>query len=120
MGSPLSPILANIFLEFYERDKLATVFDINANTWLRYVDDVFIILPETININQLIEQINSLHPSIQFTYELGYNNSLPFLDTLVIKDQISSKFLKFTENIRNLMHIFILSHIIAIKSKQVL
>ena len=60
--------------------------------WLRYVDDVFVILPNTINIDQLVQQINTLHPSIQFTLELEINNSLPFLDILVIKDLINHTF----------------------------
>ena len=92
MGSPLSPILANIFLEFYERDKLSSVLDFDRNTWLRYVDDVFVILPNTTNIPQLIEQINSLHPSIQFTFEQEQNLSLPFLDIHVIKNQNNHRF----------------------------
>ena len=93
MGNPLSPILANIFLEFYERDKLSTILDINTITWLRYVDDVFAVVPNTTNFDHLLEQINSLHSSIQFTFELEHNNSLPFLDTLVIKDLINSRFI---------------------------
>ena len=86
MGSPLSPILANIFMEFFERDFLPLVGNNTCNIWLRYVDDVFCILPNNLDIDLVISDLNSLHPSIKFKYEIEENSSLPFLDCLILKD----------------------------------
>ena len=40
MGSPLSPVLANIFMEFFESELLADITG-KPVLWLRYIDDVF-------------------------------------------------------------------------------
>ena len=40
MGSPLSPVLANIFMEMFETELLTNVTG-RPLLWLRYVDDVF-------------------------------------------------------------------------------
>lgn len=35
------------------------------------------------NLNNCIDRLNSYYKTIQFTYEIKINNSLPFLDILV-------------------------------------
>ena len=91
MGSPLSPVLSNIFMEFFERNLLSTMLNFSNTIWFRYVDDVFSCLSPSINIDQFLTQLNTLHPCINFKYEIEVNNSLPFLDTLIIKDLNYSK-----------------------------
>ena len=86
MGSPLSPVLSNIFMEFYERNLLPNIFDLSNNIWFRYVDDIFSCVPPSTDIDQFLTQLNSLHSCINFKYEKEENNCLPFLDTLVIKN----------------------------------
>ena len=44
MGSPLSPMMANIFMEDLEMHALETS-PCKRKVWLRYVDDVFAIWP---------------------------------------------------------------------------
>ena len=44
MGSPLSPVLADIFMEEFENSSLNTT-DLQPNMWLRYVDDTFVVWP---------------------------------------------------------------------------
>ena len=58
MGSPLGPILANIFLSYHE-NKLLTKIKIPL-TYFRYVE-IFVVLHSTNNINNLLSKANNLH-----------------------------------------------------------
>ena len=42
MGSPLSPVLANIYMEYFEEMALGST-SLKPSMWLRYVDDTFIL-----------------------------------------------------------------------------
>ena len=82
MGSPLSPIVANIFMEQFEEEALATAPH-PPSLWNRYVDDTFVIQEEQYK-NEFFQHINSLDDNIQFTAETTKaDGSMPFLDTLV-------------------------------------
>ncbi|XP_030841919.1 uncharacterized protein LOC115924186 [Strongylocentrotus purpuratus] len=85
MGSPLSPIIANIFMEHLEHQALKSA-DKSPSLWLRYVDDTFVIWPHsTPDLHQFLDHINNQHPSIKFTMETQHENSIPFLDVLITK-----------------------------------
>ena len=82
MGSPLSPIVANIFMEKFEEEALATAPH-PPSLWKRYVDDTFVIQEEKCS-NEFFQHINSLEDKIKFTAEsTRADASIPFLDTLV-------------------------------------
>ena len=51
--------------------------------WLRYVDDTFILWPHQEDVQILLDHMNSIRPSIQFTMEKEQDSKLPFLDVLV-------------------------------------
>ena len=91
MGSCLSPILSNIFMEYFEKELLPSIVDFEY-TWFRYVDDVFAIIPATVDINEFLAKLNSLSESINFKVEVETGNQLPFLDTLVIRSNNTLKF----------------------------
>jgi hypothetical protein len=44
MGSPLSPVMSNIFMETFEQLALSTAQQ-KPEMWLRYVNDTFVIWP---------------------------------------------------------------------------
>ena len=44
MGLPLSPVLANIYMKYFEEMALGST-SLNPSMWLRYVDDTFILWP---------------------------------------------------------------------------
>ncbi|XP_031352513.1 uncharacterized protein LOC116177636 [Photinus pyralis] len=80
MGNPISGLLANIFIDHLElRIKNLPNFK-HVTTWLRYVDDIFVIWTGT------IEQLHHFHTTInnisdiKFTLETESNNTLNFLD----------------------------------------
>ena len=85
MGSPVSPIVANLYMEYFERKALCTTSA--PRLWITYVDDTFIIQQEDQKQN-FLEHINQIDPAIKFTVESNEENSaIPFLDTLVKQKQ---------------------------------
>ncbi|XP_077277703.1 uncharacterized protein LOC143905912 [Temnothorax americanus] len=84
MGSPLSPILADIVMEDLETYCISHL-NFEIPVFLRYVDDIFAIVPRNA-VETLLEVFNNYHPRLQFTYETKVGGSILFLDTLVIRD----------------------------------
>ena len=81
MGSPLSPIIAYMVMEDIEQKALGS-FNNPPSLWLRYVDDVYVIM-KTKYVDSFHEHINSISTSIQFTKEVESSGSLAFLDVRV-------------------------------------
>jgi predicted GIY-YIG superfamily endonuclease len=88
MGSPLAPILADIFMNHVEQQLENYEHYDKIKLYLRYVDDTFIILngKET-DVKKLVEFVNELHPNLKFTCEIEKQYELPFLDVKVIKQR---------------------------------
>lgn len=85
MGSPLSPVVSNIFMEDFEQQHIKNYTN-KPTIWWRYVDDVFAIWPHDANeLNIFLDYINNQENSIKFTVETETNSQLPFLDTLITK-----------------------------------
>lgn len=84
MGSPLSPILADMVLDDLESECLGKL-DFNISVFYRYVDDILVIIPKD-KINHVLTTFNSYHPRLKFTYEIETNGSINFLDTTVIRE----------------------------------
>lgn len=69
MGNPLSPVIANFFMEKFEQDALNTAVS-RPICWLRYVDDTFVIWSHGEHeLNNFLYHLNSLNPRIKFTME---------------------------------------------------
>ena len=82
MGSPCSPVVANIYLEYFEDMALCPEVPIPIKEWKRYVDDVFSIIPKGQRENML-KYLKSIDPHIKFTVEQpNEEGAIPFLDTL--------------------------------------
>ena len=91
MGNCLSPILANIYMEYYET-RLASAILPENTLWLRYVDDIFCKWKSSYDLNATLQHLNNLVPSIKFTIELEENDSIAFLDVKIIKENHRLKF----------------------------
>ena len=78
MGSPLGPILANIFVGYME-EQLFRKTD-HPIVYVRYVDDVFAVFKTMHDSTLFLDQLNSMHGSLQFTCEHEVDCRLPFLD----------------------------------------
>ena len=92
MGSPLAPILADLFVTTLEEKHIISNPKFKIKTWIRYVDDVFVVVEgPNEHIMYIMDSTNSLHKNIKFTLELEKNNSLSFLDVHIQK--VDNKFL---------------------------
>ena len=83
MGSPCSPVVANIYTEYFEKRALGPELPVSftINTWLRYVDDVLTIVKKGTR-DSLLNYLNSIDPNIKFTIEPpNEQGAIPFLDT---------------------------------------
>ena len=89
MGSPLGPALANIFVGYYEPKRFQTTS--KPEMYYHYMDDTFIVFSKEDKCDLFLDSLNSLHPSLRFTFEKKSNLALPFLDVLVEKSP--SKFI---------------------------
>jgi hypothetical protein len=79
--------MSNNFMETFEQ--LATVQQ-KPKMWLRYVDDTVVIWPlGPVRLQEFLDHLNNLRPSIQFTMEIEYNNTLLFLDVLITRRESS-------------------------------
>ncbi|XP_048259316.1 uncharacterized protein LOC125384342 [Haliotis rufescens] len=85
MGSPLSPILTEIYMTHFEQQALTTS-PIQPICWYRKVDDTFVILKQDQDPTLLLQHLNQQHPRVQFTIETEKDNQLPFLDVLVCRN----------------------------------
>ena len=84
MGSPLSPIVANLFMEKFEREALDSYL-LKPSKWKRYVDDTNVVWPHGEDeLRKFLTHLNSISPNIKFTMELEENMSIPFLDVLLL------------------------------------
>ena len=85
MGSPVSPIVANLFMENFETNALLS-FGHEVKFWARYVDDTFCIIKKEY-LEDFTHHLNSCHDKIKFTVEEENNQCLPMLDVNVKKNE---------------------------------
>ena len=91
MGSPLSAVMASLYMEMLEKDEFVRIMGRNSE-WFRYVDDVLVVVPRNVNIENKLRMLNRVNEYIQFTVELEVDNKLPFLDTVIHRCDNSVKF----------------------------
>ena len=80
MGSPVSPIIANIYMEYFGSLAITSSPTL-IKWWFRYIDDVHSATRKD-HVNKFQEHINSSDLYIKFTIELPGTDGLPFLDIL--------------------------------------
>lgn len=81
MGNPLSPTIADIILDDLLDNAKQKLKEKNTNIRhiSKYVDDIFAIIKER-DKETILNTLNNYHTKIQFTIEMEQNNSLPYLD----------------------------------------
>jgi hypothetical protein len=104
MGSPVSPLVANLFMEHLEQKLLATAPEVlKPSLWKRYVDDILEVVKKD-SVEKLTEFMNGLDDSgsIKFTVELEAEGTLSFLDLLIVRNAEGD--VKFQEVYRKPTH----------------
>ena len=88
MGSPLGPVLANIFMVQLE-NTLVPKLNGKLKLWYRYVDDTFSFIKEN-EIDNVKKTLNEFHEKIEFTSETEVSNNISFLDVNVKRNNDGS------------------------------
>ena len=83
MGSPLGPLLANVFM--YSLEEKLHDKDAMLEFYKRFVDNSCSLMPSTDAATDFLVTLNELHPSIRFTMEIAVDGKLPFLEMLLRK-----------------------------------
>jgi len=87
MGSPLSPVIADIVLQDLEKKALNTL-RFTPQLYFRYVDDILMTVPFD-SIDLTLSTFNSFHDRLQFTLELEVDRKINFLDvTLLVENGV--------------------------------
>ena len=87
MGSPLSPVVADIFMVDLEEKAIAGAGeDIAPSVWKRYVNDVLSVVKRDKG-QLLLDHLNKQHEKIRFTMEEERDGSLPFTDISFSRDE---------------------------------
>jgi len=84
MGSPLSPVVADLILQRLESSILSD-FTYKPTFYYRYVDDIALCVP-LFQLNSLLDKFNSFHNRLKFIMGIQREGDrLNFLDLTIIK-----------------------------------
>ncbi|XP_055523083.1 uncharacterized protein LOC129717250 [Wyeomyia smithii] len=81
MGSPLSPVIANVVMEKLEQECIRKLEanQIQMKLYKRYVDDCMCVAGVE-HIQMIVDTFNSFHDRLQFTVEMKMGGKIKFLD----------------------------------------
>lgn len=90
MGSPLSPIVANFFMEDFKA-KASVSARLLPRLWKRYVEDTNVIWSHgQEELDVFFNHLNCQSSAIKFTMEKEVDGCIPFLDILISKNKDGS------------------------------
>ena len=72
MGFPVSPAIANIYMEYFEELALGAEYPVPAPWWKRYADNVISIVKKE-QVDILFNHLNSVNCHIKLTLEAHGN-----------------------------------------------
>ena len=84
MGSPLSPVIANVVMERLEQECMGRLEmnEIPVQYYRRYVDDC-VFVAEREHVQRILDTFNSFHSRLKFTIEKEVDHGIKFLDMML-------------------------------------
>jgi hypothetical protein len=84
MGARTSALLAEIFLQYMDYNKIYTVLHTNnIIRYYRYVDSILICIMNNTDTDKTLADFNNVHPKLQFTLQKERNSHINFLDITI-------------------------------------
>ena len=83
MGSPLAPVLANLFMTHHEEEWIKNYDGVPPVFYRRYVDDIFAVFHNETEAMFFFNYLNCCHGNIKFTIEKEIKQKLSFLDIII-------------------------------------
>ena len=83
MGSPLAPVLNNIFTGFYKSKWLNEYSLKKPNFYFGYIKDILAAFDNEQDSLIFSDFLNKRHPNVKFTVEQQTNHSIVFLDVFI-------------------------------------
>ena len=90
MGSPLAPVLAELYLNKFEDKYINEKFH-DIIFCYRYLVDIFILIKDSMDVYCFVSKINIFDSNLKFTFEIENNNKINFVDILIFR--IDDKYL---------------------------
>lgn len=109
MGSPISGLLANIYIDYIENQYILNdknPYFKKLRIWKRYMDDIICIWDgESEDLIKLHDYINGLREKLKFTIEQETNNKINFLDLTIkrLEHQIEYEIYRKPTQINNII-----------------
>ena len=104
MGSPLGPLLTNVFMSSLE-EKLELESKLPPY-YRRYVDDTLRVMPDIPTAADFLDTLNHAHSAVIFTMEIEKDGILPFLGIQILNrgSQLETKVYVKPANTGLLLH----------------
>ena len=99
MGSPLGPVLADIFMIELEKSLLPELTSY-ISYWKRYVDDTICFI-KIEYVDNILSVLNGFDNNIKFTVEEEKEGMLPFLDVLICRNDKSIEITVYRKSANN-------------------
>ena len=80
MGLPVSPIIANLYMESFDQKALRSA-SVSPKVWYRYVDDTYVVINKE-KVQEFTDHINRQNLYIKFTNDPEKDGKRSLLDTL--------------------------------------
>ncbi|XP_065642299.1 uncharacterized protein LOC136073930 [Hydra vulgaris] len=106
MGSPLAPILANVFIGFHEQTWVNNCLSSIPIFYKRYVDDIIAIFNSEFEAQEFFKHLNKQHKNLRFTKEKEKTTKFHFFDVLTNKSNSLSTSVYHKKTITGLLQIF--------------
>lgn len=84
MGSPLSPIIADLVMRDLEKAARMSFFSVSILLYYGYVDNIILATPRG-SLDQILQTFNSLHEWLQFAMK---DNGRILVDTIINDNNI--------------------------------